>query len=98
MSIGYGWILLVEIVFLMLPSHAFTQGDVLDRVVAVVNGEIITSSQRAMICVFQDGSIRYTGYLSASASNSVSGAPTGSGKCRRPLIAIRTYSRRIGAL
>ena len=44
MSIGYGWILLFEIIFLMLPSRAFAQGEVLDRIVAVVNGEIITLS------------------------------------------------------
>jgi parvulin-like peptidyl-prolyl isomerase len=44
MSVGYGWILLFEIIFLMPPSGAFAQGEVLDRVVAVVNGEIITLS------------------------------------------------------
>jgi parvulin-like peptidyl-prolyl isomerase len=44
MSIGYGWILLFEIIFLMPPSGAFAQVEVLDRVVAVVNGEIIALS------------------------------------------------------
>jgi parvulin-like peptidyl-prolyl isomerase len=44
MSIRWGRILLFEIIFFMLPSGAFAQGEVLDRVVAVVNGEIITLS------------------------------------------------------